>query len=90
MRTDARGPRIIARSIFRQLLTEGYSSQELIGVASELIELITSSLQDARLAGELAVSVSNDSHNSAETPPAVRRRGLHLHRPEVRERREVG
>jgi len=48
MNIDHRGPRIAARSFFQQLHTYGYSSGQLIHVVSELIGLITHSIQETR------------------------------------------
>jgi hypothetical protein len=68
MTTDARGPRITARSFYQQLRAHGFNSQQLIGVATELIELITSSLRENRNAAEVAGSGA--PHDSAESTPS--------------------
>jgi hypothetical protein len=45
MKADARGPRIAARSFFRQLRTQGYDRNQIINVLSELMELVIDSIQ---------------------------------------------
>lgn len=88
MVTDARGPRIIARSFFRQLRAEGYSPKQLIGVASELIELITCLLRESRKVVEAAVAPTDGSHNSAETTPSSRTTGVGLYPAYARKSRD--
>lgn len=43
--TDARGLTILARSLFRQMREQGYSSEQVIGLSSELIRLVSEDLQ---------------------------------------------
>lgn len=48
---------ILARSLFRQMREQGYSSEQIIGLSSELIELVSHDLRqertmDARWAAE--------------------------------------
>jgi hypothetical protein len=48
---NARDPRacaILAKTIFRELRAEGYSPQEVMSVASELLELVASEVKDRR------------------------------------------
>jgi hypothetical protein len=48
---NARDPRacaILAKTIFRELRAEGYSAQEVMSVASELLELVASEVKDRR------------------------------------------
>lgn len=44
-RTDERGVSILARSLFRQMQDQGYSSDQIVGLSSELIELVRANLQ---------------------------------------------
>lgn len=50
--TPARGLNILARSLFRQMREQGYSSAQIIGLSSELIDLVSNDLRsdDADLA----------------------------------------
>jgi hypothetical protein len=45
--TDAKSTKILARTFFNQLRGSGYSPNQVIGVASELIELVTEDLRQA-------------------------------------------
>jgi hypothetical protein len=48
---NARDPRafaILAKTIYRELRAEGYSAQEVMTVASELLELVASEVKDRR------------------------------------------
>lgn len=46
MSTDQKGTRILARTFFQQLRASGYSQQQIIGVAAELIDLVTTDLRE--------------------------------------------
>jgi hypothetical protein len=45
--TDAKATKILARTFFNQLRGSGYTPNQVIGVASELIELVTENLKQA-------------------------------------------
>jgi hypothetical protein len=45
--TDAKATKILARTFFNQLRGSGYTPNQVIGVASELIELVTENLKRA-------------------------------------------
>lgn len=47
MSTDAKATKILARTFFNQLRASGYTPNQVIGVASELIELVTADLKQA-------------------------------------------
>jgi uncharacterized protein YoaH (UPF0181 family) len=44
---DQRGPKILARTFFNQLRASGYSRNQVIGIATELIELVASEIRQA-------------------------------------------
>jgi hypothetical protein len=48
--TDAKASKILARTFFNQLRGSGYSPNQVIGIASELIDLVT---QDLRQTSEM-------------------------------------
>lgn len=55
--TSRRALSILARSLFQQMREQGYSSEQIIGLSSELIELVSHDLRqeramDARWAAE--------------------------------------
>jgi hypothetical protein len=43
--TDVKGLSILARSLFRQMRQQGYSTEQIIGLSSELIQLVREDLQ---------------------------------------------
>jgi hypothetical protein len=46
MSTDKRGTKILARTFFNQLRASGYTSNQIIGIATELIELVTVDIRE--------------------------------------------
>lgn len=54
MSTDAKSTKILARTFFNQLRGSGYTPNQVIGVASELIELVTEDLRQAEKPAEPA------------------------------------
>jgi hypothetical protein len=46
--TDQKGTRILARTFFNQLRESGYTSNQIIGVATELLELVTENLKESK------------------------------------------
>ncbi|WP_244221582.1 hypothetical protein [Corallococcus exercitus] len=59
MSTDQKGTRILARTFFNQLRASGYTPHQVIGIATELLELVTTDLKE----GDKAVA-------AAQTTPA--------------------
>jgi hypothetical protein len=43
--TDQKAVTILARSLFRQMQDQGYSPDQIIGLSSELLELVSDDLQ---------------------------------------------
>jgi hypothetical protein len=43
--TDKQAPRILARTFFNQLRASGYTPTQIIGVASELLDLVTEDIK---------------------------------------------
>lgn len=48
MSTDKKGTKILARTFFAQLRSGGYSSNQIVDIASELIDLVTNDLKDVK------------------------------------------
>lgn len=46
MSTDAKASKILARTFFNQLRASGYTPTQVIGVATELIDLVTSDIKE--------------------------------------------
>ena len=44
---DSKGTKILAKSLFKELRTNGYSANQILGLSSELIDLVTQDLRDA-------------------------------------------
>lgn len=49
---DPRAPRIVAKSIYRELVDGGFREQDMMTLASELLALVTSTVR-ARREGDL-------------------------------------
>ena len=47
---DNKGTRILAKSLFKELRANGYSANQILGLTTELIELVTQDLRDANAA----------------------------------------
>lgn len=43
---DTRGLSILARSLFREMREQGYSPDQIIGLSSELLELVSADLRE--------------------------------------------
>lgn len=43
--SDTRGVTILARSLFRQMRDQGYSPDQIVGLSSELLNLVSEDLQ---------------------------------------------
>ncbi|MFZ5469748.1 MAG: hypothetical protein ACOZIN_09955 [Myxococcota bacterium] len=46
MRTDRKGTKILARTFFNQLRAGGYTPNQIIDIASELIDLVASDIRE--------------------------------------------
>jgi hypothetical protein len=51
---DAKGTRILAKSLFKELRTSGYTGNQILSLSTELIDLVT---QDLRAQGTSATAV---------------------------------
>jgi hypothetical protein len=47
---DAKGTKILAKSLFKELRASGYTANQILGLSTELIDMVT---QDLRAQGEL-------------------------------------
>jgi hypothetical protein len=59
MSTDKQGAKILARTFYSQLRASGYTANQVIGVATELLDLVTEELKDA--SAHKAVSSQDES-----------------------------
>lgn len=51
---DVKGTRILAKSLFKELRANGYSTNQILSVSTELIDLVTQDLKGEHAAGALA------------------------------------
>lgn len=49
---DAKGTRILAKSLFKELRGSGYSANQILGLSTELIDLVTQDLREASTTDE--------------------------------------
>ncbi len=61
MSTNKQGTKILARTFFAQLRTGGYTPNQILDIATELIDLVTNDLKDVKP----AESAPPDSRASA-------------------------
>jgi hypothetical protein len=47
---DNKGTKILAKSLFKELRGNGYSANQILGLTTELIDLVTQDLRDANVA----------------------------------------
>jgi hypothetical protein len=48
--TDKQGTRILARTFFTQLRASGYTPMQIIGIATELLDLVTEDIKGENVA----------------------------------------
>lgn len=59
---DAKGTKILAKSLFKELRASGYNANQILGLSTELIDLVT---RDLRAQGDARPSVEASSEASA-------------------------
>jgi hypothetical protein len=59
---DAKGTKILAKSLFKELHASGYTANQILGLSTELIDLVT---QDLRAQGEVRAAGGNSSEATA-------------------------
>ncbi|MBJ6766115.1 hypothetical protein DRW03_00150 [Corallococcus sp. H22C18031201] len=65
MSTDQKGTRILARTFFNQLRASGYTPHQVIGIATELLDLVTTDLAELK-EGDKGVAVQATPEQGAE------------------------
>jgi len=63
-RLDNKGTKILAKSLFKELRANGYSANQILGLTTELIELVTEDLREQNAAA--AVQRSEGSVEEAQ------------------------
>jgi hypothetical protein len=56
---DNKGTKILAKSLFKELRGNGYSASQILGLTTELIDLVTQDLRDANAAEAEARASAN-------------------------------
>jgi DNA-binding ferritin-like protein len=51
---DAKGTKILAKSLFKELRGNGYSANQILSLSTELIDLVTQDLREANTQAEQA------------------------------------
>jgi hypothetical protein len=59
---DSKATQILAKSLFKELRGNGYSPNQILGLTTELIDLVT---QDIRDASQMAARESGETHAQA-------------------------
>jgi hypothetical protein len=59
--TDQKGTRILARTFFNQLRASGYTPHQVIGIATELLELVTTDLKEGDKATASQTTQASDA-----------------------------
>lgn len=60
MSTDSKGAKILARTFYNQLRASGYNPNQIIGIATELIDLVASDLREGVATPPPAVEVGKE------------------------------
>jgi hypothetical protein len=65
MSTDKKGTKILARTFFTQLRAAGYTPQQIIGVATELLDLVTTEIRDGEKVENVEAAPQNQNRAQA-------------------------
>lgn len=65
MSTDKKGTKILARTFFTQLRAAGYTPQQIIGVATELLDLVTTEIRDGEKVQNVEVAEAQQNRAQA-------------------------
>jgi len=59
---DAKGTKILAKSLFKELRASGYTANQILGLSTELIDLVT---RDLRAQGEIRTAEEKSTEATA-------------------------
>jgi broad-specificity NMP kinase len=70
---DNKGTKILAKSLFKELRSNGYSTNQILNLSTELIDLVTQDLKNghAQAAAAAQTAVANEAAQVSETRAAV-------------------
>ncbi|HET8539266.1 MAG TPA: hypothetical protein VFL83_05285 [Anaeromyxobacter sp.] len=64
---DNKGTKILAKSLFKELRGNGYSTNQILSLSTELIDLVTQDLKDEHAqAAEAAAAAANEPSGVAQ------------------------
>jgi hypothetical protein len=61
---DTKGTKILAKSLFKELRANGYAPNQILGLTTELIDLVTQDLREANAAAQVVEPLA-EAHASA-------------------------
>jgi hypothetical protein len=70
---DNKGTKILAKSLFKELRGNGYSTNQILSLSTELIDLVTQGLKEehAQAAAALQAAAANEAAKASETRAAI-------------------
>jgi hypothetical protein len=70
---DCKGTQILAKSLFKELRGNGYSTNQILSLSTELIDLVTQGLKEehAQAAAALQAAAANEAAKATETRAAI-------------------
>ena len=63
---DAKGTKILAKSLFKELRTSGYTANQILGLSTELIDLVTQGLKDEHAQAAAAQAAAANEPSGAQ------------------------
>jgi broad-specificity NMP kinase len=68
---DNKGTKILAKSLFKELRGNGYSTNQILNLSTELIDLVTQDLKDGHAQAAAAVQTAAANESAAAARAAV-------------------
>ncbi len=68
---DSKGTQILAKSLFKELRGNGYSTNQILSLSTELIELVTQDLKDGHARSEAAAMKPAANESGADARAAM-------------------
>ena len=70
---DNKGTKILAKSLFKELRSNGYSPNQILSLSTELIDLVTQGLRDehAQASAAAQAAAANEAATAIETRAVV-------------------
>jgi hypothetical protein len=62
---DNKGTKILAKSLFKELRANGYATNQILGLTTELIDLVTQDLRQAAVEASQATEGQAEQHATA-------------------------